>query len=753
MLCSGSVQEAHDFAAIAHAATLELRIPFLHFFDGFRTSHEVAKIEQLTDDDLRSLISEDHARRMPSRVIGLRCSPAPRWKRYCRMPASGEAYQKFAAGCILLGIREPKMEIRIYTSPMNIRCVVAVLALLPGLGSGAPSGKELLSALRDGDAAVIKGLIAKGAPVDAVDEYGSTALMYAGLYSDSAIVRQLLDKGANPNRADDAGATALMWTISDPTKVRLLIQRGANVNAVSLTGRTPLLIAAGRPGSAGIVRLLLDKGSDPNVVDKEGVTSVSAAAGSGDPEILKLLLDRGMSSNLSSGQNPFTPLFAAAILGSRSNVELLLSRGADPAKSVGGGLISEMALGNVTMFRRLVQKGADPKVRSPFGQDLLTIAASMDTSDPEVARELIKIGVDPTVGLKNLHIEHGYGTGTEGPLDWARRHGDTPVAQVLADLTKQPAQKPDALAPEERHRLKAESPRAAIEKAVPLLYEGGREFFKRSGCTSCHHNMLPAVAFSLARAKGIKLDDEKVRRNSQQSVAWLKGNQQTLMQDVRFPGGDITAAYMLWELAAERYPRDRATDAAAHHLAQSQTLDGGWRVFPFRPPIESSPVTATAIAIRALREYPLRRRDPEFQSRIRRAATWLAAYSPRTGEERSMRLLGMAWAGAEPQAVGAAAEQLLSRQRADGGWAQLDTLTSDAYATGQALYALEVAGAFLKQRSIRGFDSSWTRNSRMGPGTSGAGHILCSQTTSIPASHMAAINGSLRPERVGHVSA
>src|SRR5947207_3185517 len=62
MLCSASVQEVHDFAAIAHAATLELRIPFLHFFDGFRTSHEVAKIEQLTDNDLRSLISEDHVR-------------------------------------------------------------------------------------------------------------------------------------------------------------------------------------------------------------------------------------------------------------------------------------------------------------------------------------------------------------------------------------------------------------------------------------------------------------------------------------------------------------------------------------------------------------------------------------------------------------------------------------------------------------------------------------------------------------------
>src|SRR6185369_6929070 len=59
----------HDFAAIAHAATLELRIPFLHFFDGFRTSHEVAKIEALTDDDLRSLISEERVREHRKRAL------------------------------------------------------------------------------------------------------------------------------------------------------------------------------------------------------------------------------------------------------------------------------------------------------------------------------------------------------------------------------------------------------------------------------------------------------------------------------------------------------------------------------------------------------------------------------------------------------------------------------------------------------------------------------------------------------------
>jgi pyruvate-ferredoxin/flavodoxin oxidoreductase len=58
LLCSNSVQEAHDMAAVAHAATLETRIPFLHFFDGFRTSHEAARLEELSDDDLRALIAE-----------------------------------------------------------------------------------------------------------------------------------------------------------------------------------------------------------------------------------------------------------------------------------------------------------------------------------------------------------------------------------------------------------------------------------------------------------------------------------------------------------------------------------------------------------------------------------------------------------------------------------------------------------------------------------------------------------------------
>ena len=59
MLCSNSVQEAHDLALVSHAATLDSRIPFMHFFDGFRTSHEVAKIQTLPDEILRSMISDE----------------------------------------------------------------------------------------------------------------------------------------------------------------------------------------------------------------------------------------------------------------------------------------------------------------------------------------------------------------------------------------------------------------------------------------------------------------------------------------------------------------------------------------------------------------------------------------------------------------------------------------------------------------------------------------------------------------------
>ena len=59
------MQEAQDFAAISHAATLKARIPFLHFFDGFRTSHEVSRIVELGDDALRQLMNPEDIAALP----------------------------------------------------------------------------------------------------------------------------------------------------------------------------------------------------------------------------------------------------------------------------------------------------------------------------------------------------------------------------------------------------------------------------------------------------------------------------------------------------------------------------------------------------------------------------------------------------------------------------------------------------------------------------------------------------------------
>src|SRR5215467_2724777 len=109
-------------------------------------------------------------------------------------------------------------------------------------GFAAPSGKELLTALSQGDPAAAQRLIRSGAPVNSADDLDSSALMYAAIYSDLATMRLLLDKGADPNHADQSGATALMWSIPDEEKVRLLVAHKANINAASsITGGTALL--------------------------------------------------------------------------------------------------------------------------------------------------------------------------------------------------------------------------------------------------------------------------------------------------------------------------------------------------------------------------------------------------------------------------------------------------------------------------------------------------------------------------------
>jgi hypothetical protein len=104
--------------------------------------------------------------------------------------------------------------------------------------------------------------------------------------------------------------------------------------------------------------------------------------------------------------------------------------------------------------------------------------------------------------------------------------------------------------------------------------------------------------------------------------------------------------------------------------------------------MQSSDVTATALASHAIKCYGWQGRRQEFAASIEHARRWLWTVAPDTNEESVFQLLGLHWAGEPVEKLTYLAGFLRQAQREDGGWAQLPTLESDAYATGQALYAL-----------------------------------------------------------------
>ncbi len=91
---------------------------------------------------------------------------------------------------------------------------------------------------------------------------------------------------------------------------------------------------------------------------------------------------------------------------------------------------------------------------------------------------------------------------------------------------------------------------------------------------------------------------------------------------------------------------------------------------------------------------------PKPMPSSRRAVKWLENTKPATTQDRAFHLLGLAWGNAAPATIKAAARALAATQRADGGWNQLPEMVSDAYATGQALYALNTAGNMAVSSSV-----------------------------------------------------
>jgi ankyrin repeat protein len=143
-------------------------------------------------------------------------------------------------------------------------------------------------------------------------------------------------------------------------------------------------------------------------------------------------------------------------------------------------------------------------------------------------------------------------------------------------------------------------------------------------------------------------------------------------------------------LTALRWPADSVTDVLAHFIAGRQFPDGRFPSPDRRPPHEDSHVSATAFAIRALLAYGRDRTD--VTARVRRASAWLVSVEAATTEDRAMQLLGLQWAGVRGARVAELQNALVRTQRQDGGWSQIPTRSSDAYATGQVLVALNQTG-------------------------------------------------------------
>lgn len=236
------------------------------------------------------------------------------------------------------------------------------------------------------------------------------------------------------------------------------------------------------------------------------------------------------------------------------------------------------------------------------------------------------------------------------------------------------------------------APRPRAAPALPPLQSSGEEWYESRACSSCHHAALNLLAVGQLRAQGFGVDEglaggvlARYRRSSGEAVA-------EIVQGDAGINAQIGQSYRLSALAAQEVPAGATTDAVVHFLAGKQQPDGRWRSVSHRPPLEDSEFTATALSARAIQLYAPPARAAEMAERARRAGRWLAGATPRDTEDRVMRLFGLAWTGAAPEDLAAAAGELRAAQRADGGWAQIPTRASDAWATGSALVALHQAG-------------------------------------------------------------
>lgn len=536
---------------------------------------------------------------------------------------------------------------------------------------------NVIAAIRSHDRASLETLIAADpALVTSKDAAGSTPLHHAAGFGALDSLSFLVDKGADLNARNRRGSTPLFWALHDEAKVRLLISRGATVNIRQVEGRTLVYQASTLGNASAVLRLLLENGGDPNAATLNGLTPLSAAALRGDVEAMRLLIDNGARVDTRNGAGA-TALMAAATNGSPSAVRLLLEKGADVkvrSKLDETALGNAAGAGNAETVKLLLDNGAEVNSRNSRGYSPLMLAAGADAMNADIVKLLISRGADASFSADYDET---------API-LAGKRGNTQVTRQLGGLAQSGMHRGSAVASHNVARVG--SPAKAIETALPLLEKQSHNFIRIGGCNSCHAQDLVSAAAAIARDKGIPAPSEipQLPQSMMPSPERIMDLNVVVVSSV---------AWELFDFGMNKMPKTAYTDAVVRYIKAMQTAAGNWSTNESRrPPMASGDYQSTALSIYSLKQYGQDVDKATTDAVIAKAVKWLESAKPASTQDRAFHLLGLAWGSGAPAAIKTAARELAAMQRADGGWNQLPEMVSDAYATGQALYALNAAG-------------------------------------------------------------
>ena len=367
---------------------------------------------------------------------------------------------------------------------------------------------------------------------------------------------------------------------------------------------------------------------------------------------------------------------------------LLISRGLSK-EDYTAALPNITVLGDANAVRNALDHGADVNARDSFGRTALMYAAASDLLPLDVVKLLVEHGAD--INARDGHkksVDDGLTV-----LDIAKRRGDTPVVKYLTKLGAKASDSSALVLPARREN----TIQAAVERSLPLIQQADANFIPKAACASCHNDSFAAMALGAARKSGFQVNEAIAAQQVKANIFGLMKLRDILHQGSMVGLGDFFApsivGYILIGLDAEHYKPDVNTDAAAMFLKSRQSPDGEWiyTIADPRAPICSDYIAQTAVAMRALQLYAPKADRAAYDRAAQLAAGWLARVQPINNEDRTTRLMGLVWANLDEEAIRKATRELLAKQRPDGGWSDLDSMESGAYATGRSLYALQIA--------------------------------------------------------------